>query len=153
MRVLQRPLDGLTDDGAGESRLSGLAHPEVPVPAVPASPPTNRQHDGRITTDTPDELWATDPTDPWMRLDGRCAVFTAVDHCTGEAWIDAAPRMDRWAAADLLSEAILDRFGSVEAGVAAGLKLRHDGGSCSRSGYGPRSITSTSSAHRRSSTA
>jgi hypothetical protein len=43
--------------------------------------------------------------------------------------------MDRWAAADLLREAILDRFGSVEADAAAGLKLRHDGGSFFRSGH------------------
>jgi putative transposase len=43
--------------------------------------------------------------------------------------------MDRWAAADLLREAVLDGFGSVEAGAAAGLKLRHDGGSCFRSGH------------------
>ena len=43
--------------------------------------------------------------------------------------------MDRWAAADLLREAIGDRFGSVEAGAAAGLKLRHDGGSCFRSAH------------------
>jgi putative transposase len=94
-----------------------------------------RLHDGRITTDTPDELWATDPTEAWTRHDGRCAVFAIVDHCTGEAWVDAAPRMDRWAAADLLREAILDRFGTIEAGAAAGLKLRHDGGSCFRSGH------------------
>ena len=45
---------------------------------------------GRITTDTPDELWATDPTEAWTRQDGRCAVFAIVDHCTGEAWVDAA---------------------------------------------------------------
>lgn len=44
-----------------------------------------RLHDGRITTDTPDELWATDPTEAWTRRDGRCAVFAIVDHCTGEA--------------------------------------------------------------------
>jgi putative transposase len=94
-----------------------------------------RLHDGRISTDTPDELWATDPTEAWTRLDGRCAVFAIVDHGTGEVWVDAAPRMDRWAAADLLREAVLDRFGSVEAGAAAGLKLRHDGGSCFRSGH------------------
>jgi transposase InsO family protein len=62
-------------------------------------------------------------------------VFAIVDHCTGEAWVDAAPRMDRWAAADLLRAAILGRFGSVEAGAATGLKLRHDGGSCFRSGH------------------
>jgi putative transposase len=105
----------------------------APTPTVRRR--SRRLHDGRITTDTPDELWATDPTEAWTRLDGRCAVFAIVDHCTGEAWVDAAPRMDRWAAADLLREAILDRFGSVEAGAAAGLKLRHDGGSCFRSGH------------------
>jgi transposase InsO family protein len=43
--------------------------------------------------------------------------------------------MDRCAAADLLREAITDRFGSVEAGAAAGVKLRHDGGSCFRSAH------------------
>ena len=94
-----------------------------------------RLHDGRITTDTPDELWATDPTEAWTRHDGRCAVFAIVDHCTGEAWVDAAPKMDRWAAGDLLREAIGDRFGSLEAGAAAGLALRHDGGSCFRSAH------------------
>jgi len=56
---------------------------------------SRRLHDGRITTDVPDQLWATDPTEAWTRVDGRCAVFAIVDHCTGEAWVDAAPRMDR----------------------------------------------------------
>ena len=96
---------------------------------------TKRLHTGRIATDAPDELWATDPTQAWTRQDGRRAVFAIVDHCTGEAWVDAAPRMDRFAAADLLREAITDRFGSVGAGAAAGLKLRHDGGSCFRSAH------------------
>ena len=49
--------------------------------------------------------------------------------------------MDRWAAADLLREAIADRFGSVEAGAAVGLKLRHDGGSCFRSAHDQAEIT------------
>jgi putative transposase len=96
---------------------------------------SRRLHTGRITTEVPDELWATDPTEAWTRTDGRCAVFAIVDHCTGEAWVDAAPRMDRFAAADLLREAITDRFGSVEKSAAAGLKLRHDGGSCFRSAH------------------
>ena len=43
---------------------------------------SKRLHTGRITTDTPDELWATDPTEGWTRHDGRCAVFAIVDHCT-----------------------------------------------------------------------
>lgn len=94
-----------------------------------------RLHEGTITVEVPDTLWATDPTEAWTRLEGRCAVFAIIDHASGEAWVDAAERMDRFAAADLLREAIADRFGSVEAGAAAGLALRHDGGSCFRSGH------------------
>jgi hypothetical protein len=45
------------------------------------------------------------------------------------------PRMDRWAAADLLRELTSERFGSVEQAVAAGLALRHDGGPCFRADH------------------
>jgi transposase InsO family protein len=41
--------------------------------------------------------------------------------------------MDRVAAADLLREACMERFGSVKRAVASGLSLRYDGGSCFRS--------------------
>lgn len=51
----------------------------------------------------------------------------------GEVFYNVAARMDRWAVADLLREVTTERFGSVEAAVAAGLSLRHDGGSCFRS--------------------
>ena len=60
-------------------------------------------------------------------------MFVIVDHASGELWLDAAPRMDRWAAADLLREVTGERFGSVEQAVAAGLALRYDGGPCFRS--------------------
>lgn len=92
-----------------------------------------RLHDGTITVSTPDTLWATDATEGWTTQDGRCAVFVIVDHASGEVFYDAAARMDRWAAADLLREVTTERFGSVEAAVAAGLSLRYDGGSCFRS--------------------
>jgi len=62
-------------------------------------------------------------------------VFAIVDHATGEAWLDAAPRMDRWAAADLLREVCTERFGSVERAVACGLALRYDGGPCFRAAH------------------
>ena len=76
-------------------------------------------------------------------------MFAIVDHCTGDVWVDAAPRMDRFAAADLLREAIIDRFGSVEAGAAAGLKLRHPAAAASaRRTTRPRSTISASTAHR-----
>jgi putative transposase len=92
-----------------------------------------RLHDGTITVSVPDTLWATDATEGSTEQDGRCAVFVIVDHASGEVWFDAAARMDRFAAADLLREVTTERFGSVEAAVAAGLALRYDGGSCFRS--------------------
>jgi transposase InsO family protein len=94
-----------------------------------------RLHDGTITVTVPDTLWATDATEAHTRAEGRCAVFAIVDHASGEAWVDASPRMDRWAAADLLREVCSERFGSVEQAVAAGLALRYDGGPCFRAGH------------------
>ena len=92
-----------------------------------------RLHEGTITVEAPDELWATDATEGWSDRDGRCAVFVIVDHGSGEVFLDAARRMDRFAAADLLREITAERFGSVDAAVAAGLALRYDGGPCFRS--------------------
>ena len=92
-------------------------------------------HEGTITVEVPDTLWATDATEAWTRREGRCAVFVLVDHASNEVWYDAARRMDRFAAADLLREVCAERFGSVERAVAAGLALRYDGGSCFRSDH------------------
>ncbi len=91
-----------------------------------------RLHEGTISVEMPDTLWATDATEAWSR-EGRAAVFCVVDHGSGEAWSDAALRMDRFAAADLLREVCTERFGSVEQAVASGLALRYDGGPCFRS--------------------
>ena len=112
-----------------------------------------RLHTGTITVETPDTLWATDATEAWSDQDGRCAVFVIVDHGTGELFFDAAHRMDRFAAADLLREVTAERFGSVEAAVAAGLALRYDGGPCFRSDhYQTESTTSASPARPPSTT-
>jgi putative transposase len=92
-----------------------------------------RLHEGTITVTEPDTLWATDATEGFTERDGRCAVFVVVDHGSGELFFDAAKRMDRFAAADLLREVCAERFGSVEAAVAAGLALRYDGGPCFQS--------------------
>jgi transposase InsO family protein len=79
-----------------------------------------RLHDGMITVEVPDTLWATDATEGWS-AEGRSAVFAVIDHASGEAWCDASLRMDRFAAADLLREVCTERFGSVEKAVADGL--------------------------------
>jgi transposase InsO family protein len=79
---------------------------------------------------------ATDATEAWTRGGGRSgAAFVLVDHASNEVWYDAARRLDRFAAADLLREVCAERFGSVERAVAAGLALRYDGGSCFRSDH------------------
>jgi transposase InsO family protein len=112
-------------------RLTRGAGPLAPTRQVRKR--ARRPHDGTITVTLPDTLWATDASEGWSIADGRCAVFAIVDHASGEAWPDAAPRMDRWAAADPLREVCTERFGSVEQAVAAGLAPRYDGGPCFRS--------------------
>jgi putative transposase len=114
-------------------RLTREAGLLAPTPQVRKR--AERLHQGTITVAVPDTLWATDPTEAWTIQDGRCAVFVIVDHASGEVWYDAAARMDRFAAADLLREVCTERFGSVEQAVAAGLALRYDGGSCFRSAH------------------
>ena len=94
-----------------------------------------RLHQGTITVTAPDTLWATDATEGQTDQDGRCAVFVIVDHASGELWFDAAQRMDRFAASDLLRAVCAERFGSVERAVASGLALRYDGGPCFRSAH------------------
>jgi putative transposase len=122
---------GIHTSGKRVLRLTREAGLLAPTPQVRKR--SKRLHEGTITVTVPDTLWATDATEAHTRSDGRCAVFAIVDHASGEAWVDASPRMDRWAAADLLREVCSERFGSVEAAVAAGLALRYDGGPCFRS--------------------
>jgi len=114
-------------------RLTREAGLLAPTPQVRKR--SQRLHEGTITVEVPDTLWATDATEAWTRGEGRCAVFVLVDHGSNEVWFDAAKRMDRFAAADLLREVCAERFGSVEAAVASGLALRYDGGSCFRSDH------------------
>ena len=126
-------LRGIHTSGKRVLRLTRGAGLLAPTPQVRKR--SKRLHDGTITVDVPDTLWATDATEAHTRHEGRCAVFVIIDHASGEAWVDAAPRMDRWAAADLLREVTTKRFGSVDRAVAAGLALRYDGGPCFRSDH------------------
>ncbi len=119
---------GIHTAGKRVLRLTRGAGLLAPTPQVRKR--SRRLHDAKITVEVPDTLWATDATEGHTREQGRCAVFAIIDHGSGEAWVDAAARMDRWAAADLLREVTTERFGPVEQAVAAGLALRYDGGPC-----------------------
>ena len=88
-----------------------------------------RAHDGTIRTERVDEMWATDMTTT-LTGDGNAAVFVLVDHGSGECLgLHAAARGTRIEALEPLRQATRHSFGAFGAGVARGVRLRHDHGS------------------------
>jgi putative transposase len=94
-----------------------------------------RPHDGTIIPQAPNLRWGTDATMAWTRTDGWVWVFCVVDHYTAEAWAHVAKTGDRFAALQPVYDAVLDRWGRLDADVARGLSLRHDWGPQYRSGH------------------
>ena len=62
-------------------------------------------------------------------------MFACVDHYTAEAWAHVAKIGDRFAALQPVYDAVIDRWGRLDADVARGLSLRHDWGPQYRSGH------------------
>ncbi len=119
---------GVRTSKARVLRLMREANLLAPTRQIRALGP--RSHDGTITTKRPDEMWGTDATSVFTRLEGHATVFVAVDHCTSEAiGIHAAKIGDRFEALEPIRQGVRTHFGSYDAGVALGLKLRHDHGS------------------------
>jgi transposase InsO family protein len=86
-----------------------------------------RLHDGRITTDRPNEMWGTDGVRIATVDDGMVWIFSSVDHCDGMCTgIHAAKIGDRFAALEPISQGLLGEFGSVAADAGRGLSLRMD---------------------------
>jgi len=94
-----------------------------------------RPHDGTIIPAAPNQRWGTDATMAWTRSDGWVWVFVCVDHYTAEAWTHVAKVGDRFAALQPVYDAVVDRWGRLEADVARGLALRHDWGPQYRSAH------------------
>jgi transposase InsO family protein len=86
-------------------------------------------HDGTIITDRPNEMWGTDGARVQTVEDGWVWSFFALDHYNSECvgW-HVAKVGDRFAALQPLATGILEHFGSVESGIAAGLAIRADHG-------------------------
>ena len=75
-------------------------------------------------------MWGTDMTTTVTVGAGAACVFVAVDHCTTECiGLHAAKRGSRFEALEPIRQGIRERFGGIGAGVARGLRLRHDHGS------------------------
>ena len=71
-----------------------------------------RHHDGRITTDRPDEMWGTDATGTFTLEEGLVTVFIAVDHCTSECvGIHAAKYATRFEALEVIRQGVRRNFG------------------------------------------
>jgi transposase InsO family protein len=93
-----------------------------------------RAHDGRITTERPNQMWGTDATSTVTRQDGPVTVFVGVDHCTLEGiGIHAARRATRFEALEPIRQGVRQQFGTFAAGSATGVQVRHDHGSQSMS--------------------
>ena len=89
-----------------------------------------RIHDGSIIPDKANLMWGTDATCTMTLDDGQVTIFVALDHCTAECvGIHAAKPGTRFEALEPLRQGVKTRFGAIGAGVAAGLKIRHDHGS------------------------
>jgi len=89
-----------------------------------------RVHDGTITTARPNQMWGTDATSTVTVQDGAVTVFVGVDHCTLEGiGIHAAKRATRFEALEPIRQGVRQQFGTVAAGIATNLQVRHDHGS------------------------
>jgi putative transposase len=88
-----------------------------------------RAHDGTIRTERVDEMWGTDLTST-MTGEGQASIFVTVDHASTECLgIHAARRATRFEALEPLRQGVRACFGAFAAGIASGLRLRHDHGS------------------------
>jgi putative transposase len=94
-----------------------------------------RPHDGTIIPEAPNLRWGTDATMAWTRDDGWVWVFCVVDHYSAEAWAHVAKVGDRFAALQPVYDAVIDRWGRLDADIARGLSLRHDWGPQYRSAH------------------
>jgi putative transposase len=89
-----------------------------------------KAHDGRITTDTPDQMWGMDATSCLTRREGNATVFVVVDHWAAECiGLRAARPGTRFEAVEALRQGVRAIFGSYAEGIATGLLARHDHGS------------------------
>jgi transposase InsO family protein len=95
-----------------------------------------KAHDGRITTDAPDEMWGMDATSYLTRDEGNATVFVVVDHCATECIaLHAARPGTRFEAVEAVRQGVRTIFGGYAEGIATGLLARHDHGSQYVSAY------------------
>ena len=90
----------------------------------------SKTHDGRITTDTPNDMWGTDAAKIFTLEDGWVWFFGVLEHWNAEClgW-HLTKHGNRFAAIEAMTQAIENVFGKATSMIARGLKLRVDHGS------------------------
>jgi len=90
----------------------------------------NKNHDGRITTDRPDQMWGMDATSGVTTREGTAHIFIAVDHHTQECLgIHASKSGKTIQALEPLRQAMRHSFGDYDFSRGIGVTIRHDHGS------------------------
>jgi putative transposase len=99
------------------------------APSRVGRPRGPKAHDGTIRTERVDTMWGTDLTST-LTGEGQASIFITVDHASTECLgIHAARRATRFEALEPLRQGVRAAFGGFAAGIAGGLKIRHDHGS------------------------
>jgi len=122
-----RALDGMRVSRKRVLRLMREHHLLSPHRARPRPETT---HERQIITAAPDVMWAIDATQVATVRDGKVWLFGVVEHWNAEmlGW-HVAKHGTRYEAVQALGMAVRQQFGSLSAGAARGLALRHDHGS------------------------
>ena len=96
----------------------------------------DKLHDGRITTNQPNEMWGTGGTKVMVVEEGLVWIFAAIEHWNAEVvgW-HVTKNGDRFNALEPVHMGIKKHYGQVVAGIAAGLAVRHDHGCQCTSGH------------------
>lgn len=97
---------------------------------------SSSSHEGRITTDRPNQMWCSDGTKIRTVDDGWVWVFSVEEHWNAEClgW-HVCKIGDRVAALEPITQAVKKSYGSTAKGIAGGLMLRIDNGSQYTSDY------------------
>lgn len=93
-------------------------------------------HEGKIVTDAPNMMWGSDGTKVRTVDDGWVWIFSVAEHWNTEClgW-HVCKVGDRFAALEPVAQAVKGVYGSLDKGVAKGLKIRIDNGSQYTSDY------------------
>lgn len=91
-----------------------------------------REHDGKISTELPNKMWGTDGIQFRTVENGKCWMFSVIDHCNDEilGW-HLTKKGDRYAALEPVRQAVKNEYGCVDRHIVknTGLFLRSDHGS------------------------